>query len=220
MLFCFFLLGFPQWAELSGRARDFSLSDGDREGLYECCYSGVWAVWSWWWERLVWRALLVGNKSRNRLVNRRTRKAETTSGEWMEKVMVVAWQWMSWAAGTLCVTCHLTDTALLDRHALSNFVQTRRGVLVTLTKGKNPQMAKCCSNAGLAFEKGSCLTPVQTVYQKWIFTSSRCLTSGYSLIANEIVTGSQSHQQQRAHFNFWVAECHAFYPNLSCFFLS
>lgn len=46
--FLFFSVGLPQRAELSGRARDFSLSDGDREGLYACCYSGVRAVWSWW----------------------------------------------------------------------------------------------------------------------------------------------------------------------------
>lgn len=75
-------------------------------------------------------------------------------------------------------------------------------MLVTLRRGKTLRRPNDAVNAGLALEKGSCLTPVGSAYWKWIFISSPCLTSGYSLIANEIVTGSQSHQRQRSHFNF------------------
>lgn len=111
--------------------------------------------------------------------------------------------WRLWCGiehlGALCVTCHLPGTALLDRQAFFPFSNQARRVLFTFRRGRNHQEAKWCIDVCPDLGKSSLLIPVQTVHESWecILISSWRVTSGYSLIANEAVTGSQSHRQQQ-----------------------
>lgn len=106
-------------------------------------------VWSWCWERWIWELCWWLIKAE---ITWWMQGWEREKPQW-ESEQRRWWPWcgdeMSWAAGALCVACHLTDTVLLDRHALSTS-QTKTGVLITFRRGMNYQKAKQCINACLA----------------------------------------------------------------------
>lgn len=144
-------------------------------------------------------------------------EAEREKPQWERKWR--KWQW--WCGterpGALCVICHLSGTALLDRQALSPSQIEREEFYSHLEEEGTIRRQKRCIDACLTLGKSSLVTPVQTVHEHWecILISSWHVKSGYSLIANEAVTGSQRHRQQQLILVFEWQSASPFYPS-SC----